>query len=50
MIGTANADNRRAIERYGQVPVTGWIPRLDRIDRETLIGVFDKHFDASAFA
>jgi dethiobiotin synthase len=49
MVGKENADNRRAIERFGNVPVIGWIPWLDRIDRETLLSVFRTHFDPQAF-
>jgi dethiobiotin synthetase len=50
MIGKPNDDNRRAIERYGNIPVIGLIPWLDKIDRDTLINVFRQRFDASAFA
>jgi dethiobiotin synthetase len=50
MIGEENLDNRRAVERYGNVPVVGWIPRLERIDREALRTVFEQHFDARAFS
>jgi dethiobiotin synthase len=50
MSGKENADNRRAIERYGNVPVIGWIPWLDRVDAKTLQSVFQQHFDAGAFA
>ena len=49
MIGPENLDNNRAIERYGNVPIVGWIPWLERIDRDTLRTVFSHHFDASAF-
>jgi dethiobiotin synthetase len=49
MIGKPNADNYRAIERYGHVPVIGSIPWLAKIDRETLVSVFQEHFDRSAF-
>jgi dethiobiotin synthetase len=49
MIGHENSDNRRSIERYGNVPVIGWIPWLDRIDRATLVSVFKQHFDRHAF-
>jgi dethiobiotin synthetase len=49
MIGHENTENRRAIERYGNVPVIGSIPWLDRIDRPTLVSVFEQHFDARAF-
>jgi hypothetical protein len=49
MVGHENPDNRRAIERYGSVPVIGWIPWLDRIDRAALVSVFQQHFDRGAF-
>jgi len=49
MIGKENADNRRAIERYGGIPVIGAIPWLDIIDRATLRGVFQQRFDGSVF-
>jgi len=47
MIGRENADNRRAIERYGNVPVIGAIPWLERIDRQTLLSVFQHYFDSA---
>jgi len=50
MIGKENKENHQAVERYGHVPVVGWIPWLDRVDRETLRTVFDRHFDGHAFA
>jgi dethiobiotin synthase len=50
MIGEESKDNRRAVERYGNVPVIGWIPRLERIDRDTLQSVFLRHFDSRAFS
>jgi hypothetical protein len=50
MIGKENQDNRSAVERYGNVPVIGSIPWLDRIDRVSLQTVFQQHFDSSAFA
>jgi dethiobiotin synthetase len=49
MSGKENADNRRAIERYGNVPVIGWIPWLDRIEAKSLQAVFQQHFDMDAF-
>jgi dethiobiotin synthetase len=45
MIGKENAENRSAIERYGNVPVIGSIPWLDTIDRRTLVSTFDQKFD-----
>jgi len=47
MIGKENLENRRAIERYGNVAVIGWIPWLDVIDRQTLRRTFEQHFDRS---
>ena len=49
MIGKENADNRRAVERYGNVPVVGFIPWLESIDGAALRSVFQRHFDQSAF-
>jgi dethiobiotin synthase len=50
MIGKENADNRRAIEHYGGIPVVGAIPWLDVIDRAALLRTFEHHFDRSAVA
>ena len=49
MVGNENADNRRSVERYGNVAVIGSIPLLDLIDHATLCGVFERHFDKTAF-
>ncbi len=49
MIGEENTDNRQAIEHYGKVPVVGWIPPLDKIDRAALLEVFETHFDRERF-
>jgi dethiobiotin synthetase len=49
MIGHENAENRRAIEHYGNVRVIGHIPMLERIHRAALLDVFDKNFDREAF-
>jgi dethiobiotin synthase len=49
MSGKENQENRRAVERYGNVPVIGVIPWLDTIDRTTLVTVFCECFDAAAF-
>jgi len=48
MIGKEDADNRRAVERYGNVPVVGFIPWLETIDRAALRSVFQRHFDHHA--
>jgi dethiobiotin synthetase len=50
LAGKENRENRKAIEYYGGVRVVGWIPFLKKIDRSTLLGVFNKEFDAKAFA
>ncbi len=49
MIGREDKENRLAIERYGDVPVIGWIPWLDKIDRDILQSVFEHRFDKNAF-
>jgi dethiobiotin synthase len=49
LIGEENPSNREAIEHYGNVRVIGWIPPLDRIDRNSLRDVFRRHFDRPSF-
>lgn len=49
MVGRANEDNRKAIERYGETHVIGWIPKLARIDKQALVTVFRKYFNRKAF-
>ena len=47
--GNENAENARAVERYGNVPVIGSVPWLDRIDRQALRSAFERHFDPGSF-
>lgn len=49
MIGKENAENVRAVEQYGNVPVVGVIPWLEVIDRPSLCRVFHRYFDKTAF-
>jgi dethiobiotin synthase len=49
MVGKANAENRKAIEHYGAVPVIGWLPPLAKLNRAALLRAFRRHFDRSAF-
>jgi dethiobiotin synthetase len=49
LIGNENHENRRAIERYGNVRVVGHIPMLKKIDRAALLDAYEKHFDHQAF-
>lgn len=49
MIGEPNRDNREAIEEYGRVQVLGEIPKLDTLNRETLLATFDAYFDRAFF-
>jgi dethiobiotin synthetase len=49
MIGNRNKDNERSVEQFGAVPVVGWIPWLDKINRETLLQVFRGNFDPKYF-
>jgi dethiobiotin synthetase len=50
MNGDENAENRRAIEHYGQVRVLGRIPRLPSLDRAALLHAFESNFDRAAFS
>lgn len=49
VIGNRNKDNERSIEQFGAIPIVGWIPWLDRIDRETVLLVFRSNFDLKYF-
>ncbi|HEV7551757.1 MAG TPA: dethiobiotin synthase [Candidatus Angelobacter sp.] len=49
LIGPPNPENKHAIERYGNVPVIGEIPRLKTINKDTLRQVFARHFVREAF-
>ncbi len=49
LIGEESPANRAAIERFGNVPVIGWIPKLDVMNRAVLLDVFERHFDKSCF-
>ena len=50
MIGDRNKDNERSVEHFGAVPVVGWIPRLDKIDRQVLLQVFRNNLDPKYFS
>jgi len=50
MVGKPNADNRKAIEYYGDIAVVGTVPFLKKISRAALLEVFQKHFDCWIFA
>lgn len=45
MNGPANPGNRRAIEKYGQVPVLAELEPLAQINRESLTETFKAHFE-----
>jgi len=49
MLGPEDAENRRAIEHYGRVPVIGHVPWLQAINRRTLTEVFESSFEKSYF-
>lgn len=49
VVGTPNADNERAIERYGCAPILGRVPLLEVINREALLEVFHQEFDRGKF-
>jgi dethiobiotin synthetase len=42
-------ENRRAIERYGRVPVLAVLPFLRKLNRQSLLDAFRKYFDRDAF-
>ena len=47
--GEENPDNREALERYGRVPILGWVPPLQEISCQALRRVFEEHFDKTYF-
>lgn len=49
MLGPENAENRRAVEDYGKIPVIGHVPWLQAINRGTLIEIFESSFNKSHF-
>jgi dethiobiotin synthase len=49
MAGKPNAENRRAIEHYGEIPVVGAVPILKKIGHRALLGVFRRNFDHEVF-
>jgi dethiobiotin synthase len=49
MVGKPNADNRKAIERYGKVKVFGVLPRLAKLNRRALVKAFRANFKQSDF-
>jgi dethiobiotin synthetase len=49
MIGNRKKETERSVEHFAAAPVVGWIPWLDRIDRETLLEVFHGNFDSKYF-
>jgi dethiobiotin synthase len=46
MVGAPDAENRRAIERYGSVPVLGELPRLDPLAPDALQGWAEASLDS----
>lgn len=49
MVGHRNRENERSVERFGGIPLVGWIPWLDKINREALLQVFRRNFDPEHF-
>jgi len=49
MIGRENRDNERSIEQFADVSIIGRIPFLETINRNSLLQVFQAHFDKQAF-
>lgn len=48
-IGEENTDNQKTIVDFAKVKQLGFIPKLDKINRNTLIETFYKHFDVKHF-
>jgi dethiobiotin synthetase len=49
MVGKPYPENRKAIERYGDIEVLGTVPWLKKIDRSQLLKAFREKFDRKAF-
>ena len=49
MCGKPNADNRRAIEHYGNIKVVGVVPPLKKLNRKALLEAFHKSFEPRVF-
>jgi len=49
MVGKPHADNRNAIEQYGQIGVVGAVPPLKNLNRASLLNAFHKSFDPGVF-
>ncbi len=49
IVGKPNAENRKAIEHYGQIGVVGAIPWLKKIDRDSMLTAFHKNFQPRVF-
>lgn len=49
MVGKPNIENRKAIEQYGKIEAIGALPMPAKIDRRSLLGAFQKHFNRKAF-
>jgi len=50
MVGTRNDENRKAIERYGEIEVIGELPPLKKIHRAALLKAWRENFRREAFA
>ena len=48
MVGPLHSDNRRAIERYGNLPVLGEMPMFPMLDADTLARWSEQHLDPDA--
>lgn len=48
-IGENDKDNRKTSIEFSKVRELGFIPKLDKINKDTLIDVFNKHFDTEYF-
>lgn len=44
LIGEVNEENEKAIEKFGNVKMIGRIPKLETLDKNVLLEVFEEHF------
>ncbi|MEJ2010232.1 MAG: ATP-dependent dethiobiotin synthetase BioD, partial [Acidobacteriota bacterium] len=49
VVGTPNADNECAIQKYSPAPIIGRVPLLEVINRRALLEVYHREFDRRVF-
>lgn len=49
LVGKYNRDNLNAVEHYGGAQVVGFVPPLAHLIKQSLLKVFQRHFDRNVF-